>query len=226
MDICHHGELYFPGIGHYKLCSLLFGPKDAGGHKGMGRGGIGTDDKDAVCLFQFGNGIGHGSTSKGCGKTCHSRGVSETGAVIHAVCAHPGPGKFLHQIVFLIGDLGRGQKGNAVASVNLFYLPELRSGVVQCLIPGYFSERTVFAQQGPGKPLFVLNELVYVPALDAKFSLVNRTGLGGNCAYDLTVQHLQIKTTSASAVGAGSEHGFVIHYHSSGAWPIIFKGDF
>ena len=107
MNICHGSQLNSAGIGHYQFCPILFCPEDPCGHKGMGRGGIGTDHKDAVGIFQFSNGVSHGSTPKGCGKTCHGGGVSEPGAVIHVVGSHCGPRKFLEEVIFLIGNLCR-----------------------------------------------------------------------------------------------------------------------
>ena len=105
----------------------------------MRRGGVGADDKYAVGILDLGNGIGHGSTAKGGGKTYHRGGVSEPGAVVDVVGPHCGSGKFHDDVVFLVGHLGRGQKSDAVTAVGLLDLFESGGGIVQGFIPGCFN---------------------------------------------------------------------------------------
>ena len=68
-------------------------------------GGIGADDKNAVALPEFRDGVGHSSAAERCDQTGHGGGMSETGAVVHIVGADNCPGKLLHQVVFLVSTL-------------------------------------------------------------------------------------------------------------------------
>ena len=106
IKVCVRGQLNFSGIGDHQLGAFLFGPVNSGGHQRMARCGIGANYKDAFGILDLIDGIGHGATSKRCGKTCHSGGVSETRAMVHIVGSHRGPGKFLEEIILLVGDLG------------------------------------------------------------------------------------------------------------------------
>jgi hypothetical protein len=103
-------------------------------------GGIGSDDKNATGILDFRNGIGHGPTTEGGGKTCHRRGMSETGAVIHVIGADHGPGKFLGQIIFFVGDFGRNQYADAVRTVFVDNLPETFRGERNGFIPVGFDK--------------------------------------------------------------------------------------
>jgi hypothetical protein len=85
------------------------------------------------------------------------------------------------------------------------------NGVVQGLIPGDFLEEPVFSQQGLREPVGAVNKLVHVPALDTQFTLVHRTGLGGDGVDNAIIQHLQIKTAAAATICAGCENGLIVH---------------
>ena len=81
--------------------------------------GVGAGDQDDVGLLDIGDGVGHRATSERCGQTGHGGAVSETGAVIDVVGLEHRPGEFLGDVVFLVGDPGRGQHADAVAAVGV-----------------------------------------------------------------------------------------------------------
>ena len=70
--------------------------------------GIRPNDEYAIGVPEFGDGISHGSAAEGCGQTGHGWRMSETGTVVDIVSAQNRPGKLLHQVVLLVGTLGRG----------------------------------------------------------------------------------------------------------------------
>ncbi len=75
---------------------------------GMALRGVRPNDKNAVSVPDFGDGVGHGSAAEGCDQTGHGGGMSEPGAVVDIVSAQNRPGKLLHQVILFIGALGRG----------------------------------------------------------------------------------------------------------------------
>jgi hypothetical protein len=56
---------------------------------------------------------------------------------------------------------------------------------------------------------------MHIPAFDAELALTHRASFTGNGVNDLTVEHLQVKITSTTAVSAGRQYGFVLHVDSS-----------
>jgi hypothetical protein len=112
MQVGDFRNMYLARIGDDDFGPVLLGAKDPGGDQGMGDGGVGADDENAVGLLELLDGVGHRPTSECCGKTCHGGAVSESGAVIDVVGADCRPGEFLQQVVLLVGHLGRGQKGD------------------------------------------------------------------------------------------------------------------
>jgi len=71
-------------------------------------GRVGSGDQNGIGFFNTTNRIGHGTASECCGQTGHSGRMSETCAVIDIVGFKHRPGKFLGDVIFLIGDTGRG----------------------------------------------------------------------------------------------------------------------
>jgi len=106
MNICKTGQLNISGVSHNELGTLFFGPENATGNKRMAFCCIRTDNKNTCSILDFRNGISHGSTSKRCGQTDHSRGMSETGTMVDIVGANHRPGKFLNQVILFIGNFG------------------------------------------------------------------------------------------------------------------------
>ncbi len=66
--------------------------------------GIGTGDDDHISGFNIGDGIGHCTTAECRGQTGHSRAMSEPSAMIDIVGLQHRPGKFMGDVVLLIGD--------------------------------------------------------------------------------------------------------------------------
>jgi hypothetical protein len=113
-NIRETGHLDISGIGHNEFGAFFLGPEDTPGNERMARGRIRTDDKNTSRIFKFGNGIGHGPTSKCSGKTCHRGGMSEPGAVIHIVGPDHCSGKFLGQVILFIGDFCGSQHTDTI----------------------------------------------------------------------------------------------------------------
>ena len=128
-------QLNFSRIGDHQFGTFLFGPENPGRHQGMARRGIASDHKNTFRILYFVDGIGHGTTSERCGKTCHSGGVSKPGAVVHVIGPHRGASKFLKQIILLIGDLGRGEKRDGIAALRFLDAFQLGHRIIQGLIP-------------------------------------------------------------------------------------------
>ena len=57
------------------------------------------------------------------------------------------PGKFLGNVIFLVGDASRGQYRKAVRPIFGLDLTELTGDQVKGLIPGGFTELSVFLNQ-------------------------------------------------------------------------------
>ncbi len=107
-------HLNISGIGHNEFGAFFLGPEDPPGNQRMARGRIRTDNKNTRRIFNFGNGIGHGPTSERCGKTCHGRGMSEPGAVVHIVCPDHCSCKFLGQVILFVGNFCGSQNSDTV----------------------------------------------------------------------------------------------------------------
>ena len=114
-------------------------------------GGIGAGDQNDIGLFNTIDGIGHGTAAKRCGQTGHSGRMSETGAVIDAVGFKHRPGKFLGNVIFLVGDSGRGQHRQTVGAVFGFYVVKPVGYQIKGLFPGSFPQLTVFLDQRSGQ---------------------------------------------------------------------------
>ena len=118
-DIRQKGHLGGTGIDHDDLGAFFSAPEDPLGGDGMVFGGVGADDEDALGVGQLRDGVGHGAGTESRGQTDHGGAMSESGAVIDVVGADGGPGKFLDQVVFFVGDLGGGQHRHRVGAVFL-----------------------------------------------------------------------------------------------------------
>jgi len=118
-DIGKTGQLDISGIGHNQLGPFFLGPEDTPGNQRMTRGCVRTCDKDTGRILNFGDGIGHGATSKCCGQTDHSGRMSEPGTVIHIVGPDHCSGKFLNQVIFFIGNFSGSQYTDAIRAVGL-----------------------------------------------------------------------------------------------------------
>ena len=73
---------------------------------GVSLGGVGANSQDTGGITNFTDGVGHCPAAEGCGQTGHGGGMSETGTVVNIVGAQHRPGKFLDDIVVLVGALG------------------------------------------------------------------------------------------------------------------------
>ena len=60
----------------------------------------------------------------------------------------------------------------------------------------------------------MLNKLVNVPSLDAKFTLIYRATFTGDGPDDFIVQHLKIQIASTTTIGTRTEHCVEFHMYS------------
>ncbi len=211
MDVGNSGDVGFPGIHHDELSPVGLAPHEPRGGDGMGRGGVGTNGKDAVGFFQFLEGVGRGAAAEGEGKTCHRGTVSEAGAVIHVVGSDGGADELLEQVVFLVGASGGGQAADAFGTVGVSNPAKLPCSMLHGLLPAAFRLDVPLSQEGFPEPVGVLHEFVDVPSLDAQFPLIGRAGFGWQGAHDPAVQDFQHETASAGAIGTRGDDRPVIH---------------
>ena len=164
--------------------------------------GIGADDEDAIGFFNSVDGIGHGSRSECGGKTCHRRGVSEPGAVVHVVGAKHRAGQFLCQVVLLVGHFGGDKNADTVWAVLVDDLLEPVRSDLDGLVPAGVDEAT----KGFDHRLFeshgAIDMLVQIPSLDTEFSLADGMGFHWNRTVKLAVNCLEKHTAASAAVGA------------------------
>ena len=98
---------YLSRVSYYEFCLAV--PDcfhNFNGDYGMSLRGVRANDKYAVSVSDFSDGVGHGAAAECCDQTGHGRRMSETGAMVDIVGADNGPGKFLHQVVFFVGAFG------------------------------------------------------------------------------------------------------------------------
>ena len=121
--------------------------------------GIGAGDEDDIGLLDIGDGVCHGATSECCGQTGHGGAMSEPGAMIDVVRLEHRPGKLVGDVVFFIGDAGRGEHAHAVSAVGIADRFELTGHQIDGLLPGGFAKCTVLFDQGIGEPLVAGDEI-------------------------------------------------------------------
>jgi len=196
------GELNMPGIGHDQRGPPFFCPEDVPGNQGMARRGVAADHKDADGVFDFFDGIGHGSASECCGKTCHSGGVSESGAVVHVIGAYGRTGKFLGQVIFLVGHFCRDQDPDAVRAVLFHDLFQALGCKSDRLVPGCGPKPAVYFDKRRFETHEARDVLMKIPALDAQFAPAYGMGLQGQGPDKVSIHDLEQDAASHTAVGA------------------------
>ena len=72
---------------------------------GVSLSGVGADSQDTTGITNITDGVGHRPAAECCDQTGHRGGMSETGTVVNIIGAQYRPGKFLNDIVLLIGAL-------------------------------------------------------------------------------------------------------------------------
>ena len=103
-----------PWIHHDQACpSPRHGPLHPIADHGMILGGVGAGNQNEVGFLDTVDGVGHCPAPNAAARPATVELVSETGAMIHIVGAHP-PGKFLGHIVFFVGKAGGGQSHTGI----------------------------------------------------------------------------------------------------------------
>jgi len=102
-------------------------------------------------------------------KTGHSRGVSETGTVIHVVCAHHCPGKLLKDVILLITAASRSKESELVTFISL----KLLSYEIQGLFPTHLLKPSVLPYKGLLQPIRMVHEIQPIPSLNAQIAPVD-----------------------------------------------------
>ncbi len=111
-DIGVFHQFQLTRIYHDKFCPVL-GDRapDMEVHYGMVLCRVAAGEQNDTRFFYFFHRIGHRSTTKCSGQTGHSRGVSESRAMIHIIGPDHSAHKFLYDVVFLISTFSRTQAG-------------------------------------------------------------------------------------------------------------------
>jgi len=181
------GQLDVPGVGYNQLGAFFLGPEDPTSNQGVTGCCVGTDDKDAAGIFNLGNGICHGSTSESGGQTDHRGGMSEPRAVVDVVGADDGPGEFLCQVIFFVGNFGGDKDADAVRSVGVNDFAKTIRDNLYGLVPVRFYKPA----KGFNQRLFQSHEavdmLVKIPAFNAQPALVDRMGFQGQRALNFSI---------------------------------------
>ncbi|MBA7679151.1 hypothetical protein ES703_87434 [subsurface metagenome] len=125
-------ELDLAGVGYDEFGAIPYRFLDIHTDYGMVLSGIGAYGEDATGIGDLGDGVGHRPTSEALGQTGNSGGVAETGTVIYVICAHHRASKFLYDVVFFIGALGRGDGSKFIALI----LRQLIGNQVERFLPG------------------------------------------------------------------------------------------
>jgi hypothetical protein len=79
------------------------------------------------------------------------------------------------------------------------------------LLPGGVLQNVVLTHHGFGQPVRAGDKLMDVPAFDAQFALVHRTGFGRKCPNDFPIEDLQKQSASTSTIRAETQNGFEFH---------------
>ena len=153
--------------------------------------GIGPDDKYTAGFFDLRDGVRHGTTAESGSQTGHRGGMSETCAVINVVGADGGPGKFLGQVIFFIGDFGRNQNADRVRAVLINYAAETIGRKLNGLVPVGFDESTKRFDKRLLQAQETVDVFVKVPAFYAQLALIDRMGFDRQRAGDFTVNNFK-----------------------------------
>ncbi|GAF84090.1 unnamed protein product, partial [marine sediment metagenome] len=108
-------ESYLAGIGYDEFHATPYRFLDIGTDYGMVLSGIGAYGENATGLADLGDCIGHRPTSETLDQTGYSGGMAEPGTVIYIICTHHRAGKFLYNVVILIGAFSRRDGGKLFA---------------------------------------------------------------------------------------------------------------
>ena len=72
----------------------------------MSLGSVGADSQDTPSITELIDGVGHSPAAKALAEPNYCRSMTKTGTVVDIVGAQYRPGKFLDDIVILVGALG------------------------------------------------------------------------------------------------------------------------
>ncbi|MBA7672593.1 hypothetical protein ES703_80776 [subsurface metagenome] len=79
--------------------------------------GVGSDGKDACRTLDVIHGVGHSAGAKALVQGYDGWGIAEASATVDVVAAHHDAGKFLKDIVVLVGALDRGDEAEFFALI-------------------------------------------------------------------------------------------------------------
>ena len=147
-------QLHFPRVDDDQLGAFSGRSLDGHAHHVLLFGKIGVDHQDAASLFQLPDGIGGGGVPQ---SSFQPNGQFRlgVGGLVHVVGVHHRPGKFLGQVMLLVGAVGRGEDGKGVASV----IRQPAGDVIQRLVPGGLPQLSLPADQGLTQPACTIHEL-------------------------------------------------------------------
>lgn len=176
---------------------------DPGPGDGVGIGGIGADDQDAVGGIQIGDGIGGGTGAEGALQAQGGGRMTHPRAAIDVVGADDRAHEFLHEVVFFIGGAGRRDAGDGVRAVFLFDALEFGNDMVIGRVPGYFPKSPIIAfDHGGAQAIRVIEKSEGIPPLEARVAAVD-LGIEGRPDGDyLVMGGRDIQVATDAAIGA------------------------
>lgn len=176
---------------------------DPGPGDGVGVGGIGADDQNAVRGVQIGDGIGGRAGAEGALQAQGGGGMTDAGAAIDIVGSDDRAHEFLHEVVFLIGAAGGRDAGDGVGAAGLFDTLEFGDDAVIGRFPGHRFELPVAApDEGGTQAIRVIEIFEGVAPLEARMTPVHLGVEGRPNGDDFIVDSGDLQVAPHAAVGA------------------------
>ena len=110
---------------------------------GVAFGRVGSDDQNALRVFEIFDGVRRGTCAKALLHAPGGGGMADAGAAVDVVRTHHGTYEFLHEVVFLIGAASGGDACDGIATVILFDASQIGKDVVISFSPSSFGKAAV-----------------------------------------------------------------------------------
>lgn len=176
---------------------------DPGPGDGVGIGGIGADDQDAVGGIQIGDGIGGGTGAEGALQAQGGGRMTHPRAAIDVVGADDGAHEFLHEVVFFIGGAGRRDAGDGVRAARLFDALEFGDDAPIGRFPGYLPELPIVAlDERRAQAIRVIEKFEGVTSFKTCMATVDFGIQGRADGDDLVIGYGHRQVAADAAIGA------------------------
>ncbi len=203
VDVGERGEFDASGINNDEPGSGQHALLDAGPDDGVGLGGVGAGEQDAVGVVEVVERIGAARQTEGSGEPGGRGCVAQAGAVVDAVGADGGADELLGQVVLLVGGAGEGDHGDGVRAVPVSDVRQSLGDRGEGFVPGRFDQLPVASQQWCGQAVFGAGEGVSESALDAGVAAVDWSAVRRGDGGDGAVADVDVEGAADAAVAAG-----------------------